>query len=53
MFSFGVIGAIDDFAKVVHRRRIESGKSEKNITLIKLTESVLVSGFLQNLGWLW
>ena len=29
MFSFGVIGAIDDFAKVVHRRRIESGKSEK------------------------
>ena len=24
-----MIGAIDDFAKVVHRRRIESGKSEK------------------------
>ena len=36
--------------QVVHRRRIESGKSEKNIIQIKRTESVLVSSFLVNLG---
>ena len=29
MFAFGVIGAVDDVAKVIHRRRVESGHSEK------------------------
>ena len=52
MLSFGIIGAVDDVAKVLNKRHVESGRKERKLYSEKQMVSVESGDWLLNLVFL-